>query len=278
MAASTTATLDDLFANIIQEAIFTAQQRSLVRNFVSIYDISSQSGKTVQVPIYPEVAAAALTEGTDLSSTAVSTSSKTITVAEVGVQAVLTDLAAQAAAGDVAGNLGRVLGEAVAKKMDQDLIGLFTGFSQGFGSAGAELTVADFFKAAATLSTNGASGVISAVIHPHQAYALKANMTNTFVNPNGGDLQNEAMRSGYVGQLAGINIYESSNIAIDASDDAIGAVFVPSALGLAVCWDVKIEPQRDASIRGFELNATACYGVGELVDLNGVKLTSDAAL
>ena len=278
MAASTTATLDDLFANIIQEAIFTAQQRSLVRNFVSIYDISSQSGKTVQVPIYPEVAAAALTEGTDLASTAVSTSSVTITVAEVGVQAVLTDLAAQAAAGDVAGDLGRVLGEAVAKKMDKDLIGLFTGFSQGFGAAGAELTVADFFKAAATLSTNGASGVISAVIHPHQAYALKANMTNTFVNPNGGDLQNEAMRSGYVGQLAGINIYESSNIAIDASDDAIGAVFVPSALGLAVCWDVKIEPQRDASIRGFELNATACYGVGELVDLNGVKLTSDAAL
>jgi len=200
MAASTTATLDDLFANIIQEAIFTAQQRSLVRNFVSIYDISSQSGKTVQVPIYPEVAAAALTEGTDLSSTAVSTSSKTITVAEVGVQAVLTDLAAQAAAGDVAGDLGRVLGEAVAKKMDQDLIGLFTGFSQGFGAAGGELTVADFFKAAATLSANGASGQASAIIHPFQAYALKANMTNTFVNPNGGDLQNEAMRSGYVGQ------------------------------------------------------------------------------
>jgi len=278
MAASTTATLDDLFANIIHEAIFTAQQRSLARNFVTVHDISGTSGKTVQVPVYPEVAASALTEGTDLSSTSIATSSRTITVSEVGVQAVLTDLAAQSASGDVAGDLGRVLGEAVAKKMDQDIIGLFANFSQGFGTAGVELTAADFFKAAAKLSASGANGQASAIIHPYQAYALKANMTNTFANPNGGDIQNEAMRSGYVGQLAGINIYESSNITVDGSDDAIGAVFVPSAIGLAVKWDVKIEPQRDASIRGWELNATAAYGVGELVDLNGVKLTADAAL
>tara|TARA_R110000737_G_scaffold278964_1_gene285676 strand:- start:723 stop:1559 length:837 start_codon:yes stop_codon:yes gene_type:complete len=278
MAASTTATLDDLFANIIKEAIFTAQEMSLVRNFVTVHDISGESGKTVQVPIYPEVAAGALTEGTDMTSTAISTSSVTMTVAEVGVQAVLTDLAAQSTSGDVAGQLGRVLGDAVAKKMDLDLIALFTGFSQGFGAAGAELTVADFFKAAATLRANGAMAQASAIIHPFQAYALKANMTNTFANPNGGDLQNEVMRSSYVGQLAGINVYESGNIAIDSSDDAIGAIFVPSALGLAVKWDVKIEPQRDASIRGWELNCTAAYGVGELIDLNGVKLTADAAL
>jgi N4-gp56 family major capsid protein len=278
MAASTTTTLDDLFANIIQEAIFTAQEQSLVRNLVSVSDISGQSGKTIQVPVYPEISASALTEGTDLSSTAVSTSSKTITVSEVGVQAILTDLAAQSASGDVAGDLGRILGEAVAKKMDTDLIGLFSGFSTGFGAAGSELTAADFFKAAATLRANNANGQASAVIHPYQAYQLKANMTNSFANPNGGDLQNEAMRSGYVGTLAGINIYESANVAVDGSDDAVGAIFVPQALGLAVKWDVKIEPQRDASIRGWELNATAAYGVGELVDSHGVSLTFDAAL
>ena len=55
-------------------------------------------------------------------------------------------------------------------------------------------------------------------------------------------------------------------------------MFVPSALGLAVCWDINIEPQRDASIRGFELNATACYGVGELKDNYGIEMLFDAAL
>lgn len=278
MASSTTSTLDDLFSNIVQEAIFTAQEQSLVRNLVTTYNIGADAGKSVQVPIYPSVVAAALTEGADLTSTAVSTSGVTISVSEVGVQAVLSDLASQSASGDVAGQLGRVLGEGVAKKMDQDLIGLFTGFSTGFGAAGSELTAADIFKAAATLRANNATGQAVAIIHPYQAYQLKANMTNTFANPNGGVAQNEAMQRGFVGRLAGIDIYESSNVVIDSSDDAIGAVFVPAALGLALKWDVKVEPQRDASIRGWELNATAAYGVGELQDGLGVKLTFDAAL
>lgn len=278
MAASTTATLDDLFSNIIKEAIFTAQEQSLVRNLVTVYDISGESGKTVQVPVYPEIAASALTEGTDLSSTTVSTTSKTISVGEVGVQAVLTDLAARSAQGDTAGDMGRLLGEAVAKKMDTDLIGLFSGFSGGLGAAGTEITVADIFKAAARLRAANATGQMAAVIHPYQAYQLKSNLTNAFANPNGGDLQNEAMRNGYVGSIAGVDVYESANISVDGSDDSVGAVFVPNALGLAIKWDVNIEPQRDASLRGWELNATACYGVGELVDAYGQKLTFDAAV
>ena len=278
MAASTTATLDDLFANIIREAIFVSQETSLVRNLVTTYDISGEAGKVVQVPVYGETTASALTEGTDMSSTAISTTSKSITVSEAGVQAMLTDMAAKTAMGDVAGDLGRILGESVAKKMDKDLIALFAGFSAGQGTAAQEITVADIFKAAAVLSANNATGTPSAVIHPYQAYQLKSNLTNAFANPNGGDMQNEAMRSGYVGTIAGVNIYESANIVVDGSGDAIGALFTPAALGLAIKWDINIEPQRDASMRGWELNATACFGVGELVDTYGQSLTFDAAL
>jgi len=278
MAASTTATLDDLFTNIVKEAIFTAQERSLVRNLVTVYDISGDASDTIQVPVYPNVSAAAVAEGTDLSSTAVSTSSVTITATEVGVQAVLTDLMSQSTARDVAGDLGRVLGEAVAKKMDEDLIGLFDGFSTSVGAAATELTAAHVAQAAATLRANKFTNTPNMVIHPYQAYALQSNLTNTFVNPNGGDLQNEAMRTGYVGQIAGVNVFESANITVDGLDDAKGAIFVPEALGLAVKWDIKIEPERDASLRGWELNATAAYGVGELQDGAGVEMYFDAAL
>jgi len=134
------------------------------------------------------------------------------------------------------------------------------------------------FKAAATLRANKVTGVINAVVHPYQAYALKANLTNTFANPNGGDLQNEAMRNGYVGSIAGINVYESANVAIDGNGDAKGAVFAPEALAIAMKRDFNIEPQRDASNRAWELNATAIYGVGELDDSFGVELLSDATL
>ena len=127
MASTTTSTLDDLFVNIVREAIFTAQESSLVRNLVTTYDISGDDGKAIQVPIYPEVSAAALTEGSDMSSTAVSTTSATITAPGVGVHAVLTDLAARSSSRGIAADLGKVLGEAVAKKMDEDLIALFDG-------------------------------------------------------------------------------------------------------------------------------------------------------
>ena len=212
-----------------------------------------------------------------MSSTTVTTTHKNITVAEVGAQVVLTDLAAMGA-GNPAEELGTVLGNAIATKIDTDLIALFDGFSTSLGGAGTEITVADLMKAAATLKTNKARGQMAAVVHPYHAYQLKANLTNTFVNPNGGDLQNDAMRNAYVGQIGGIDIYESSNVSIDGSDDAKGAVFVPEALAIAMKRDFNLETQRDASLRAFELNATAIYGVGELDDDYGVELLFDAAL
>jgi hypothetical protein len=277
MAATTSTTLDDLFANIILEARHTASEQSLLLGLVTQYNIGSQAGKTIQVPKYPAITAAALTEGTDMTSTTVSTSSVTVTVAEVGAQVLLHDMG-KMGAGDPAADLGVVLGNSIATKIDTDLIALFDGFSTSIGAAGAEITVADIFKAAATLRANKVTGAINAVVHPYQAYQLKANLTNTFANPNGGDLQNAAMKNGYVGTIAGVNIYESANITVDGSDDAKGAVFAPEALAIAIKRDFNIEAERDASNRAWELNATACYGVGELDDSYGVEMLSDAAL
>ena len=180
MAATTSTTLDDLFANIIAAARFTAEEESLMMGLVTMYNIGDEAGKTIQVPKYPAVTAADLTEGTDMSSSTVSTSSVSITVGEVGAQVVLTDVAAMGS-GNPAEELGTVLGNSIATKIDTDLIALFDGFSTALGGAGTEITVADIFKAAATLRNAKAQGDIFAVVHPFQAYQLKANLTNTFV-------------------------------------------------------------------------------------------------
>jgi hypothetical protein len=277
MAATTTSTLDDLFVNIVAQARFTAEEQSLMMGLVTMYNIGNEAGKTIQVPKYPAVSAAALTEGSDMSSTAVSTSSVSISVAEVGAQVVLTDLAAMGA-GNPAEELGTVLGNSIATKIDTDIIALFDGLSTSLGSTTTELTAAYLFQAAATLRANKAPGRLVGVFHPYQTYALKANLTNTFANPNGGDLQNEAMRNGYVGTIAGIDIYESANVSVDGSGDAKGAVFAPEAFAIAMKRDFNIETQRDASLRAWELNATAVYGVGELDDSYGVEMYFDAGL
>ena len=277
ISGTNSTTLDDLFVNIVAQARFTAEEQSLMLGLVTQYNIAGQAGKTVQIPKYPAITAAALDEGTAPADTDVSTSSVTVTCAEVGNSVLLTDLAAMGA-GNPADELGTVLGNAIATKIDKDLIALFSGFSGALGAAGAELAVSDLFKAAATLRANKVTGSMAAVVHPFQAYQLKANLTNTFANPNGGDLQNEAMRSGYVGSIAGIDVYESANVAIDGSDDAVAAVFAPEALAIALKSEFNLETQRNATRRGTELVATAVYGVAELDDSYGVKITADAAL
>ena len=230
------------------------------------------------MPIYGTVSASAVAEATDLSNTAVNPTSVTITASEVGVMTTLTDLARNSASRNVAGDIGRLFGEAIARKMDSDLSGLFTGFStQKGGGAGVELTIQDLFEAGTELRTANAPGPYYGVFHPKQIFNVKKALTNTFAGTsNIPDLGNEAMRAGFVGQIAGIQIFESSNVAVDGSDDSIGGVFSQDALGLAMMQDLKIEAQRDASLRADEIVATAVYGVGELHDSYGVKLTADS--
>ena len=281
MAGETTSTtLNDLLPSIVAEALFIARERSIMRNLVRNYQLPMGSGKTITVPRYPIQTAAGVAEGTDLTNTAISTDGSVLTVSEVGIMTTVTDYARMTSASNVIADVGRLFGEAVAAKMDQDLIALFDGFSTVIGDGTTAITAATIFQAVATLRGKGVPGTdLYCVLHPAIAYDLKANMTNTFANPNAGILQNEAMMSGYVGMLAGVPVFETSNMAnTGTAGDFKGAVFHRDALGLAMLQDIRIETQRDASLRADELVATAVYGVGELVDAYGVELWNDSSI
>ena len=271
---TTSSTISELYTEIVAEALFVASEQSIMRNLVRNYTIAG-GGKSVEVPIYANVSAAAVNEATDLSNTAINPTSITITASEVGIMTTLTDLARNSASRNVAGDIGRLFGEAIARKIDADLSALFTGFSTEKGpGAGNEIVVQDLFEAAAELRTNNAPGPYYGVFHPKQIFNVKKTLTNTFVGRDT-ELSNEAMRTGFVGNIAGVQIFESSNISVDGSDDSIGGVFSQDALALAMMQDLKIESQRDASLRADELVATAVFGVSEIHDSYGVKITAD---
>ena len=275
---TTSSTISELYTEIIAEALFVAQERSIMRGLVKNYTIAG-GGKSVEVPIYSAVSAAAVNEATDLSNTAVNPSSVTITASEIGIMTTLTDLARNSASRNVAGDIGRLFGEAIAKKIDTDLTALFDGFSTSIGGAGTELTAAKIFEAAATLRQAGVPGPYYGVFNPKVIYNVKKSLTNTFVNPNAGDLQNEAMRTGFIGQIAGINIFETSNVdGTSDTDNCKGGVFAQEALGLAMMQDLKLETQRDASLRADEIVATAVYGVSELHDSYGVEMLNESVI
>lgn len=280
MAGSTTTTLNDLLPAITAEAMFVANERSIMRGLVKNYSIPAAQGKTITVPKYPVQTAAALTEGDEVSNTAVSTDGVTLTVSTVAIRTIVTDLVRASAASNVVADLGRLFGEAIAQKMDKDLIALFSGFSTGVGSDSTALSAATIANAVARLRANAVpSDALACVVHPFVAYDLKANLTNTFANPNAGIIQNEAMAMGYVGTLFGVPVFETSNIAnTGTAGDYVGAVFHRDALGLAMIGDIQIETQRRASYVGDDVVASAHYGVGELFDTYGVKITADSSL
>lgn len=287
MAGSTSVTLNDLLPTIVQEAMFVANERSIMRGLVKNYTLGAAQGKTVQVPIYPVQTAAALTEGDDFSITAVSTDVATFNIGQVGIATMVTDLALNASASNVVADLGRLFGEAVAKKMDQDLMAQFANFTTNtIGSSSTTITAALVMQGITKLKNQGIStdGVVC-VLHPSVAYDLKAALTSqgntVFTGGAYGDVANEAMRMGYVGQLFGVTVFESSNcplIAGGAAGDYQGAIFHRDALGFGLMRDISIETQRRARAIGTDVVCSAMYGVGTVYEQYGVSAVFDSTI
>ena len=275
---STLTSLNDLISPIVQEAMFVASETAIMPGLVKTFTVPANAGKVLQVPIYGTESAAAVAEGTDLANTEISTDVANITLSEAGIMTTLTDMARNHAVSNVVADLGKLVGEAIAKKHDQTLTGLFSSCTAQTNFATdttSELTVTDLFKAYSTLKAAGVPGPYYGVFNPKSIYNIKKTLTNTF-NPNANvNVINQAMSEGYVGRIAGIDIFESSNVVELSAGTAVNAVFSRDALGLAVSTNAKIETQRDASLRGDEVVATSVFGASVLHNSYGIKIIGD---
>lgn len=284
MTITNTTTLNDLLPSIVAEALFVASEKSIMRGLVRNYTLSAGQGKTVTVPIYPKQTAAGLTEGTAPSFTAISTDGATLTVSEVGLTAQVSDLAIMASSSNVVSDIGRLFGEAIARKMDTDLMALFMSFSTNqVGGTTTTATPAEIFKAIAKLRAQGydTANDCAIVLHPNVAYDVASTLTSTFAAP-ASMIGNDALRNGFMGMLGGVPVYQSSLVPLETGSAAAGdyacGVFHKDALGLAIMKDITIESQREATKRGFDLVGSAIYGVGELYDNAGVRAIFDSSI
>jgi len=273
---STTTSLNDLIAPIVQEAMFVASETAIMPGLVKNFTVPANAGKVLQVPIYgTQTIAADTAEATDLANTEISTSKADITLVEAGIMTTLTDMARNHSVSNVVADLGKLFGEAIAKRHDRALTGLFSSFSTSIGAAQDEIEVKDLFEAYATLKANAVPGPYFGVFNPKAIYNVKKTLTNTFVNPNPANVVNQAMTEGFIGRIAGIDIFESSNVVEESATNSVNAVFSRDALGVAVAQNINIETQRDASLRAEEIVASTRYGVSVLHNSYGVKLLGD---
>ena len=280
MANTTTTTLNDLIAPIVQEAMFVASETSIMPGLVKNFTVPANAGKVLQVPLYAaQTIASDVGENSEISLAAISTDKADITLTEAGIGTLVTDMAKNHSVSNVIADLGKLFGEAIAKRHDRALTALFSSFSTSINTSTdtqSELTVADLHKAYATLKSNAVPGPYYGVFSPESLFALKSNLTNTFANPsNSLAVTNQAMSEGYIGRIAGIDIFESSNVVQDSATSSVNGVFARDALGLAVAQNIAIETQRDASLRAEEVVASTRYGVSVLHNSYGVKIAVD---
>jgi hypothetical protein len=261
-----------------------------MRGLVKNYTLAPGQGKTVNVPIYPRQTAYKVgdvgwaAEGEAVPNTAVSTDEAVLTVVPVAIRTVLTDFARVASASNVVADLGRLFGEAVARRMDTDLTAQFSNLNAGFGDYSGQITAASIFQAVAKLQAAAVptDGMVC-VLHPEIAYDLKAALTTQgnvpFTAGAYGENANEAMRTGFVGFLAGIPVYQTSNIAnTGTAGDYAGAVFHRDAFGLGMIGDISIETQRRAEFLGDDIVCSAYYGSGILQNNYGRYLAYDSSI
>jgi hypothetical protein len=143
------------------------------------------------------------------------------------------------------------------------------------------LTADLLLKAEATLRALNVPRPYYGVFNPKAMFNLKKTLTNAGYSTGANALGmkgDEILRTGYCGTVFGIDLFENANISVDQYDDSVGGVFHPASLGLAMKADLKLETQRDASLRATEIVGTMTYGSGVVKDDYGCQVTVDSAL
>lgn len=288
MAITTSSTLGETLPTIIEEARFTEQFKSPMASLVWNIKKKLHEGSTVNVPYFGVATASDLTEGVDIASpTTMSDQDVNITPSEVGCQILVTDKLVRDNQEDIIRAAGRILGDAMAIKRDQDLIALFGDGEPDIGSDGT-LTLGILAAGIARLEANTLAHRGPApkpyvfVHHPYTILDIVDVFSPIIATQNygaatPGGIAENILKNYTVGRLFGVDIIEDGNITASAACD--GALFSRGKggaiiLATATEWDVK--PQRDESLRATELNIVGEYGVDHYNEYWQVEMSLDA--
>lgn len=295
--ATTVSNLTNQLPKFMAEVRYTQQHMGIMEKLVERIPLPPNSGQTLNIPKIGTTTAHSLVEGVDMQQMQqLSDSNVAITPAEVGVQIFLTKRALRYTVDGLMRRAGKVLGNAMAKKLDQDLLGLFSGIDAGVGAAGAALQTGQL-QAARILSranVTGSAGAFTAgeptpepmyyVLHDFQWYDVAQDLLGvssgvvtggTTVRGAPDQAKWGVLSDHYMANIFSAKVFVDDNIAIDASDDAYGACFSKEALLLVPVVDQELTPDEDPSARGVELNLVSEYGYGEYNGQWGRFILSD---
>ena len=293
MALTNTSTAAGGLGRTIGDAVIAFNHVNVMYPLVTVQQ-AAQGSNHVQFSDWTKLTSGnvtAATQATTTTAVAITTAARTATISEHVIASTVSDLVLMGSGDDVEGQAGPALGNAVAAKLDDDLVELGKAFSQTECGAGTALALSHIFGSMRQLRSAGAPMPYNLVLSPKQVWGAKGlisllhddAVTGSNAKPMSmmGNKGEEAFSTGYVGSIAGFNVYWSDQIDEDVSSggDAAGFAFSKGGLGLGVGADglFRIAAERDEMLRATNYVATGFWGEVEIKDAYGVYILSDVS-
>lgn len=281
MPLNTQSDISGYMQTIYEDAMFVARENSFMLGLVTVFDDVTDEAQTRTRSEYGQTTISAIGETDDLSSQAFTpATAQVLTPGEVGAQIFITDKRRSADPFGAQEDAAMELGMATAKKVNSDLLGDLASLTGGtVGSAGTTITWGHFFAAfsQAEVATKATVDSYACVLHTYQWHQLAKVAAPGATVTNAPQFQDEIMQRWYVGTVGKVDIYATTDLTIDGSGDASGAMFPRVAVAYDGRRAPRLEPERDASRRGWELNMTHVYAHGVWRPAFGIVMTFDAA-
>jgi hypothetical protein len=299
MALTNTSTAAGGIGKTLGDATIAFNHVNVCYPLVSVKQ-AAKGSNSVQFSDWTKLTSANVTAATQATATtaiAITSAARTATISEHVIESQVSDLVLMGSGDDVDSNAGPALGNAVAAKLDADLTLLGASFSQTVAGAGSSLALSDIFSSMRLLKSAGAPMPYSIILHPKQIWGSKGIISllhNAAVDTTGtattntgkaapvgimGGKGEEAFQTGYVGSIAGFNVYWSDQIIEDGSNDAPGFAMSKGAMGLGVGAEglFRIRTERNESARYTAYVAVGFWGQVEIKDAYGVTILSDVS-
>ncbi len=288
MTATTTTLTELVRGELINQAILEyAHDHVVAAPYMNWLDLRGQATKVGSFPKWVLDATTDTGETTDLAVTALETTDVQITAAEIGIRRDVTDAALEETI------IGRQLfdflirdsGVLAAISLDDDICALFPALSTSVGTSGTNLSLANMVEAQAQVRINGQRGSLVYVVDDQQALdfqAAQAAATSTTIN--GLMAPSAGIENGYLGTFFTAEVWQTGLCdSANTGANMVGSCFIrgdsnptTACFGAVMTRDVRTELERNASARITEFVMTAKWGVGEISDLSGVKIVTDA--
>ena len=274
---STTGQLENASAEMIDAARYTAEHNAPVFGLAGQFTLK----KGQDTAVFPKVGTMSfsdLQEGTDIvDEEDIGMSTVSVTPSEVGAKIILSDKLLRQNMAVTFQMIGRQLGEGYTRKREADLINLFSGLDASHGGNSA-LFNAKQVTAVVGIAKADKYGDNNAIVqHPNAVMKLATDLSTIgsgTIRPLPEGYSARLLSKAFKGfMIWDVPVFETGNITRDSNDDAVGAIINKGdCLGVLQSNAYTTEKERDASLRGWEVVATADYVAFELDGTRGASM------